>query len=180
MVDQPPTGNFNRFHEAVTADLKAALTGVAVDEHFGPFELDELKSYAVKAPAVRVSIAGPSHTDAMSTGGREAHLVVAAFVVTKAAPNWPAHKSAMDLAERIAARIHRRTFGLTFVEPPRDVIIENLYSGKLREFSGSVALFSVSWTQRVQFGLETAPLPVPAPPQPEGFAFEVEIEEVPQ
>ena len=52
----PVTGRFNALHEAITAALKAALPGVDVDEHFGPFNLDELKSYGVKAPAVRVSI----------------------------------------------------------------------------------------------------------------------------
>jgi hypothetical protein len=180
MAEQPtiPTGHFNQFHEALTAYLKAALPGVSVEEHFGAFDLDELKTYGAKAPAVRVSLTGPSPTTAISTGIREAHLVCAAFVVTKSAPNRPAFKDAHDLSELIAARVHRQTFGLGFCEPPKDVVIDNLYSGKLREFAGGVALFSVSWTQVVQFGLETAPLPV-ATVSPDGVVVDAQINDEP-
>lgn len=176
MADQAPvTGRFNAFHEAVTADLKSALAGVAVDEHFGPFLLEELAAYGAKAPAVRVSVAGPSPTAARSSGDREASLVVAAFVITKGEPRRPAHKSALDLAERIAARIHRGTFGLSYCEPPTEVVIENHYSGKLREHAGNVALFSVSWSQLVVFGIDTAPLPATDAPPTDHSAIEFDV-----
>lgn len=177
MPDAPaiPAGHFNQFHEAVTAHLKALLPTVSVEEHSGGFDLDELKTYGAKAPAVRVSLTGPSPSSARADGNREAHLVVAAFIVTKSAPNRPAFKDGNDIAERIAASIHRQTFGCAFCEPPKDVDIHNLYSGKLREYSGALALQSVSWTQLVQFGVATAPLPVAAEPLPETFVFAPEI-----
>jgi hypothetical protein len=184
MADQPaiPTGHFNQLHEAVTAALKGLLTGVSVEEHSGPFDLDELKAYGAKAPAVRVSLTGPSPTAARSTGNREATLVVAAYIITKAAPNRPAFKDANDIAERIAANVHNKTFGCAFCEPPKDVVIDNLYSGKVREFAGSLALQSVSWTQLVQFGVETAPVPVAGVLLPETFVFTPEfiLNEAPQ
>jgi hypothetical protein len=165
MTDQPQLthvqqGRLSSFHDALTAFLKLHLPGVDVDQHYGEFDIDELKSFGVTAPAVRVSIAGPSHTLALASGGREALLVCAAFVITKAT-KVPAQRSASDLSEFISARIHRQTFGLTFAEPPTDVQIENHYSAALRKNLGAanMALFSVSWVQTVRFGLPTAPLP---------------------
>lgn len=161
------TGHFNAFHEAVIADLAEALPGVVVEEHFGPFDLAELGTAGARAPFIKVAITGPSATSARATGDREADLVVAAFVVTRSSPQLAAHKAAAALAERIAARLHRKTFGLRFVEPPRDIQIDNHYSTKLREkASAGIALFSVSWQQVVVFGIETAPLPVLVPIAP--------------
>jgi phage gp37-like protein len=152
-------GRISAFHDALTAYLAAHLPGVKVDQHFGQFDLEEFKSFGATAPAVRVSLAGPSHTLALSSGDREAHLVCAAFVITKA-HRLPAHRQASDLAEFISARVHRQTYGLTFCQPPADIQIENHYSSKLRELAGAgVGLFSVSWVQSVRYGLATAPLP---------------------
>jgi hypothetical protein len=154
-----PAGNFSVFHAGVTAYLKGLLTGITVEEHFGGFDFGELKNFGGRCPFIKVSVAGPSHTRARSTGDREADLVVAAFVVTEAKPNRPAHHQASDLSEIIAAHIHRNTFGLAFCEPPVEIVMENHYAGAVRERSGAqLALFSVSWQQTVQFGLTTAPL----------------------
>ena len=158
------TGHFNAFHEALTADLKAALAPVSVEEHFGPFDLSELKAYGATLPAVRVAISGPSATLARSSGDREASLVVAIFVITGTQPRVPAHKPGLDLCERIAAHVHRKTFGLVYVEPPVDVVIENHYSAELRRHGGGLALFSVAWNQVVHFGVATAPIPPRLPP----------------
>jgi hypothetical protein len=171
------TGRFNTFHEAVVADLTTALTPIAVQEHFGPFNVDELQAFGARAPACLVSITGPSPTRPRATGDREADLVVMAFIVTRSTPTQLAHKAAQDIAERLAARVHKNTFGLRFVEPPQDVQIDNLYSGKLRQAGGAgVALFAVSWQQLVIFGLETAPVPDPAdvPATPPEFSFSVD------
>ena len=166
MTDQPQLshvsqGRLSSFHDALTAYLQRHLPGVDVDQHYGQFDFEELKSFGAKTPAVRVSIAGPSHSLALASGGREALLVCAAFVVTAATAKVPAQRSASDLSEFISARIHRQTFGLAFAEPPTDVQIENHYSAALRKAAGGsgLALFSVSWVQTVHYGLATAPLP---------------------
>lgn len=170
------TGHFNRLHEAVTTHLKAALAPVPVEEHYGPFDIAELANLGKGAPIVLVSMVGPDPTAARSTGNREADKVMAAFVVTRSTKDQPAHKAANDLAERISACLHRQTFGLRFVEPARDITIDNLYSAKLRERSGAgIALMSVSWMQLIQFGIETAPLPTRTDP-PAGDPAAVELE----
>ena len=167
MTDRPPQlthssqGRLSSFHEALTAQLAAWLPGVGVEQHYGEFDGGELQAFGARTPAVRVSIAGPSHTLGVASGEREALLVCAAFVITAATAKVPAQRSASDLSEFIAARIHRQTFGLAFCEPPTDIQIDNHYSAALRKAAGGagMALFSVSWVSCVRFGLATAPFP---------------------
>lgn len=176
-MTEPVNGRFNAFHEAVVAHLAAGLgQGYKVEEHFGPFNVDELAALGANAPLVKVAITGPSAVEWCPSGNQRADLVVFAFVVTRTTAQMIAHKGAQALAERVAARLHKQTFGLVFVEPPQALEINNLYSGKLRQMAGAanVALFAVSWSQCVYFGAETAPLPdPPTDPTPEiDIAFE--------
>lgn len=164
----PAPGRFRQLRAALIADLGTTFAPIPVEPHFGPFDLAALKTFGARAPVVKVSITGPNQTRARSSGDREADIVVAAYVITKATAGLSADDAALDLAEAVAARIHKKTFGLKFVEPPQDVQIDNLYSGKLGEAAGAnLALFSVSWQQLVIFGAATAPDPatlVAAPP----------------
>lgn len=171
----PPAGRFRQFRAAVVADLAQVFAPIAVEPHFGAFDLAALKTFGTKAPVVKVSITGPSTTRPRSAGDREADLVVAAYVITRGTPALSADDMALDLAEAVAARIHKRTFGLKFAEPPQDIEIVNHYSGKLGEAAGAtLALFSVSWTQLVIFGTSTAPDPASLVVPPPGTAIEPE------
>lgn len=174
-MTEPVNGRLNAFQEAVVAHLKAQLPGYPIEEGFGPFNVDELAAYGAKAPVVKVAITGPGPIEWFSAGDQRCTLTVFAYVVTRAAPQMPAHKSAQQLAEAVATRLHKQTYGLTFVEPPQAVAIDNLYSGKLRERAGAnIALFSVSWEQAVYIGATTAEVPPPpTDPLPE---FDIAID----
>lgn len=152
------SGHFNQLRNAIVADLSTALAPIPVEKHFGPFNVEDLKALGARAPVVKLSITGPSSTRPRAAGDREADLVVAAFLITRSTPQVPADEIALDLAEHLAARIHKRTFGCAFAEPPQDVIIDNHWTGKLLEAAGAnLALFSVSWQQLVIFGTASAP-----------------------
>ncbi len=172
----PAPGRFRQFRAAVVADLATIFAPIPVEAHFGAFDLAALKTFGAKAPVVKVSITGPSATRPRSAGDREADLVVAAYVITKASPALSADDMALDLAEAVAARIHKRTFGLKFVEPPQDIEITNHFSGKLGEAAGAtLALFSVSWTQLVVFGTSSAPDPASLAVPPPGTVIAPEF-----
>lgn len=177
-MTEPVNGRLNAFHEAVVAFLAAELgAGYAVEEGFGPFNVDELAAYGARAPAVKVAITGPGPVEWVPDGTQRADLTVFAYVVTRAAPGLPAHKAAQQLAERVATRLHKRTFGLAYVDPPQGMEIDNLYSGKLREKAGAnIALFGVSWTQAIYIAAE--PVPVPQPPTDPLPDFEISIDGV--
>lgn len=177
-MTEPVNGRLNAFHEAVVAFLAAELgAGYAVDEGFGPFNVDELAAYGAKAPAVKVAITGPGPVEWFADGTQCADLTVFAYVVTRASPGLPAHKAAQQLAERVATRLHKRTFGLRYVDPPQGMEIDNLYSGKLRERAGaSIALFGVSWTQAIY--IAATPPPVPDPPVDPLPEFDITIDGV--
>lgn len=162
-MTEPANGRLNAFHEAVVAHLAAELgAGYTVEEGFGPFNVDELAAYGARAPAVKVAITGPGSLEWYSDGTQRATLTVFAYVVTRNAPAMPAHKAAQALAERVATRLHKQTYGLVYVEPPQGVEIDNLYSGKLREKAGAnIALFAVSWQQAVYVTATTVEVPPP-------------------
>ena len=148
-------GRLVQFRDAVTVDFKAFLTDVKeVEAHFGPFDIDELKSFSVKAPAVRVSIVGSAPTSAVATREVDVHLHCAAFVVTRATATVKADVYALDIAEAIVGRLSMRPF-TGFSEVPEKIKIENHYSGTIRE-TGGMALFSVDWHQVVRIGANTA------------------------
>lgn len=154
----PAPGRFRQARAAIVADLAAAFAPIPVEPHFGPFDVATLKAIGAKAPVVKLAIVGPNPTRPRAGGDREADLMVSAFIVMKSVPGLGADDAALDLAETIAARIHKRTFGLKFLEPPCEVVIDNHWSGKLLEAAGAnLALFSVSWSQLVIFGTATAP-----------------------
>lgn len=151
----PETDRLSAFRDAVVADFRAFLPDVReIEAHFGPFDLDELKAFVVKAPAVRVSIVGSAPAVPVSTREMDVQLHCAAYIVTRASARVPADVAALSLAEQLIGRLARRAF-VGWCETPDKVKLENHYSGKLRE-TGGVALFSVDWHQVVRVGSNVA------------------------
>ncbi|MBK9080221.1 MAG: hypothetical protein IPL91_14525 [Hyphomicrobium sp.] len=148
-------GRLVEFRDAVTADFKAFLPEVkSIDTHFGPFDMDELKTFIVRAPAVRVSIVGSAATSMVATREVDVQLHCAAFIVTQSLALVPADVAALDIAEALVGRLAARPF-TGFSEVPEKIKIENHYSGAVRG-TGGIALFSVDWHQVVRVGLSAA------------------------
>lgn len=143
------------FREAVVADFRAFLPDAReVSAHFGPFDLDELKAFVVKAPAIRVSIVGSAPAAPVATREVDVGLHVAAYIVTRASASVPADVAALSIAEQLIGRLSQRSF-TRWSDVPEKIKLENHYSGKVRE-AGSIALFSVDWHQVVRIGANVA------------------------
>lgn len=144
------------FRNAVENDLRAFLPNlIEVSSHFGPFDLDELRAFVLRAPAVRISIVGSAPGDLVSTREVDLKLHVAAYIVTRATATVPADVAALSIGEQLVGRLAKRPF-TKWTEVPERIALENHYSGKLRDMSGGVALFSVHWHQVVRIGANVA------------------------
>jgi len=127
--------------------------------HPGRFDLDELRAFMARAPAVRVAALGIDQ--GTEAGGpvlwREIDL--AAFVVTRPAPQLAAADAALAIVQRLLEFVPGRRWAETCLGQARAVAARNLYSGGARD--SGVALWAVTWSQPVQ--LET---PAPGEPLP--------------
>jgi phage gp37-like protein len=146
----------SHFRDAIIADFKALMPAVPqITAHFGPFDLDELQAFVVKAPAIMVSLVGLARTKQVSSRELDADVHCAAFIVTRTVPSLPADIAALNIAENLAGHLSCRKFG-TASEPAREIAITNHYSGKLRQTGGMIALFAVEWRQVVRIGASVA------------------------
>lgn len=136
---------------AVLADLKAKLPGLrSAAVHGGRFDLEELKRYSAQAPALRVAVLGaPSLAD---TGDERTDVdaTLVAYVLTTDAPQLPRDVAALNLCEVLLAYIPHKRWGLQDIGAPERVSASNLYDGGLDR--QAVALWAVSWSQRVRLG----------------------------
>ncbi len=140
--------------DAIVADFQAQLPEMReIEAHFGPFDLDELKAFSVRAPAVRVSLLGGPLTP-VSTREQDVALQCAAYIVTKGTAQTKADVAALRIAEQLVARLAAKSFTAKSL-PATELRIDNHYSGAVRE-TGSIALFSVSWQTVVRVGVNAA------------------------
>lgn len=165
--------------DRVADAIRAALPSLReVAAHAGRFDIDELKAFTARAPAVRVALlrvdagveaAGPAIR-------REAAL--AAFIVTRDAPALPRDRAAATIAQALLTLVEGNRWASPDLGQARNVAAENLYNAGAR--GQGVSLWAVSWSQPLM--LEAGPGPgVPvdlyASWAPEiGAAFEGEYE----
>ncbi len=166
-----------QFRDAVRDDFRALMPSMkSIETHFGPFNLDELKAFVTKVPAVRVSIVGSAPANPVATREADVDLHCAAFIVAGATAAIPADVAALEIAEALTGRLICRPF-TGFSDVPRGVKIENHYSGTLRETAGagSIALFSVDWRQVVRIGTNAAKLRHDTPGAPAGTPVDASL-----
>jgi phage gp37-like protein len=145
-----------QFRDAIVTEFRTLMPAIPqITAHFGPFDLDELQAFVVKAPAIMVSLVGLARTKQVSSRELDADVHCAAFIVTKTAPSLPADVAALNIAESLAGHLSCRKFGPA-AEPAREIAITNHYSGKLRQTGGMIALFAVEWRQIVRIGASVA------------------------
>lgn len=154
---------------ALVDDFKNFLPDMrSVEAHFGPFDIDELKAFSMKAPAVRVSILG-GPMQPVSTREQEVKLQIAAYIVTASTAAMQADVAALAIGEAIVERLSGRSF-TRWSTPASDLRIDNHYSGAVRD-KGGIALFSVSWQSQIVIGRDVARERFELTPRP-GQAFD--------
>lgn len=147
------TSRLIELRSAIIADLKVFLPEIkTIEPHMGPFDLDELKAFTVRAPAIKVSLLGwrPSTDTATRELAVEAHL--AAYIVTRPSGSISADTVAIGIAEALAGRLVKKSF-TAHSEWATAIGCTNHYSGAARE-TGPIALFSVDWKTTVQIGTD--------------------------
>lgn len=136
----------NEFRSAVVATIKKALPELRECEtQFGRFNLDELETTSVRAPAVRVGIL-QGKLKSVASGQAEGTLSCAAFVVTDGKDR---DDRAWVIAEAVAVSLHSsQLFGLFKLGTPQTVSIQPVISAAIK--SRGVSIIAVEWAQDLQ------------------------------
>ncbi|EJF87179.1 hypothetical protein [Bartonella rattimassiliensis] len=136
-------GRINVFREAVIGSLKRALPDLRDCAcQFGRFNLEELETQMLVAPAVRVAVL-ESRLTSVASGQQSADLHLGAFIITtgkeRDIQSWL-------LSEAIAVLCHSgQLWGLTHLSAPRDVQIEPIISAAIKQRGVSISV--VEWHQ---------------------------------
>ncbi|WP_273755252.1 hypothetical protein [Bartonella sp. MM73XJBT.G] len=136
-------GRINAFREAVIKSLKGALPDVRdCGCQFGRFNLEELETQMLVAPAVRVAVL-ESRLNPMPSGQMSADLHLGAFIITTGKER---DVSSWLLAEAIGVLCHSgQLWGLTHLSVPRDVSIDPIISAAIKQRGVSISV--VEWHQ---------------------------------
>lgn len=141
-----PQSRINEFREAVVGTIHKALPELReCVSQFGRFNLDELETTSVRAPAVRVGILQVK-LKPIASGQAEGTLSAAAFVVTDGKER---DAEAWTIAEAVAVSLHTsQMFNLVKLGAPSTVSIQPVISAAIK--SKGVAIIAVEWTQELR------------------------------
>lgn len=120
----------------------------------GPGRMTEadIKTMAVKTPAIRVACLGLPKGEAVGDGEVDRDAAFAAYLLTTDKPNLPRDSAALAMVEDLLLRLPGQRWGTTNVHPVAESAPtgENLYSSKLN--GTGVTLWAVVWTQKIRMG----------------------------
>ena len=127
---------------------------VDVDSHGGTFDLEEVKRFATKAPAVRVAIVGVGRGSRYADGRWRLPVRFSAVVFTRDSATGggvsPRDSAALLLASAVELAIASNRFGLADAFQPEDVEARSEYSGRVDTLG--VALWQVTWSSGILIG----------------------------
>lgn len=136
--------------------IRAALPGLReVAAHAGRFDLEELKAFTARAPAVRVALLRVDAGVEVAGPAIQREAALAAFIVTRDAPSLPRDAAAATIAQALLGLVEGNRWGSPDLGQARNVAAENLYNAGTR--GQGVSLWAVSWAQPLT--LEAAPAP---------------------
>lgn len=158
------SATLQQLRDAVVATLSGALTGVNVLTHGGTFDEAAVKKYGAKAPAAIVVVAGVGDLEQYCDGEIKApvHFAVVAFARDMIANNAKVDRdmAAAGMAGAIQLALFNNQFGLDGVFIPKDLRAKNEYSAPTD--AAGVAIWQVTWTTPVLWGIATADDTAPA------------------
>ena len=140
------TGRINAYRTAVTVAIKTMLPELqSCEAQFGRFNLDELQTTMVRAPAVRFAVLS-SKVIYNGSGHGDALMSCAAFVVTDGKDR---DEKGWNIAESIAALLQPPSmFGLTKISEPSSIAIQPVVSLTLKNRGVSIIAVEFSQTLR--------------------------------
>ena len=140
--------------DAVVGSLRNKLGGgVSVEPHGGTFALEDLKRFALLAPAVRVAIVGVGKGSRFNDGRWQVPVHFAAVAITRdavAPERITRDVGALLLVGALELSLASNRFGLEGVRQAEAIEARNEYSGPVETMG--VALWQVTWTTPVLLG----------------------------
>lgn len=149
--------NIDRLQDAQVTEAKKLLEDLRTcRKHAGRISIEELASVSVASPALLIAFLG---TDKIEENGTEEMIApcrFAAYVVTEDSKGLSRDTAAKNIVEALLVWLPNQRFGAPQLDPPvscatpEQVAATNLYDGNVR--GKAVALWAVSWLQRVTVG----------------------------
>lgn len=138
-------GRINTFRNAVKEKIGQAIPDLrSCENQFGRFNLEELETQMLRAPAVRMAVLSAPFTPEPSAE-RSADLMCAAFIVTEGRDR---DEQGWDIAEAIAVLCHpSQMWGLVRLGVPRNVMIQPVISAAIKQHG--VCIIAVEWRQQL-------------------------------
>lgn len=118
--------------------------------HPGRVNLDEVNRWGATTPAVRVAVLGLDRGDAQDDGRTLYPIRMCAYIVTADTRGLGRDDAALAIVETLAARLPGAAWGAAAADLPTDIKADNLYAGDVGRTG--IALWAVTWTQRVLLG----------------------------
>ena len=143
----------NELLNAIKDDLKARFNELKTCEvHPGRFNLEELKRLSAKTPALLISSLGTVKPENTGTEQSDSTKQLAAYFVTKNAPNMEADVACRNLVDALELYLEGQLprWGLSDIGEPKAIRSDNLYSSKVDK--QGVMLWAVTWQQRIRMG----------------------------
>ena len=136
---------------AIQTDFKAHFTSLKTCElHGGRFDLEEMKRFAGRAPAIYISVLGSPNISSSGNGERDVALTIVAFVVTTDRTGLSRFEAAVNLVESLLSHIPDNRWGQSGVFAPEQLSSRNFYNGSIDR--KGVALWGVTWRQKLRLG----------------------------
>lgn len=142
--------------QAIVDDLTANLPALKTCEgHGGRFDANEVKRVAAKAPALFVACLGVSDTDE-APDGIAGTVQWGAFVVARDTGASGRDEGGLAILQALLLHLPGNRWGLDQAEGrPQAIRAQNLYSATVDKMG--VAMWAVSWRQRMVIGAELDP-----------------------
>lgn len=136
----------NAYRNAVVACFRTAMPALRdCESQFGRFNLEELETNSIRAPAIRFGILS-AKVKAVPSGESEGLLNCAAFVVTDGKDR---DEQAWTLAEAVSVLLHSsQLFGMTKLSAPSGTQIQPVVTGKVK--ARGVSIIAVEWSQELR------------------------------
>ena len=142
------------FRQGIVTKIKMELPELpTVEVHPGGFNLDELAGISTQLPMVRIACMGSAAVKKIDTGEKEAHLKMAAFVVTEDRQGLSKDTAAINIVEALLTLIPDQQWDISGTSNAENIKADNLYSGQANH--QGVALWAIYWEQTTRIGVDT-------------------------
>lgn len=131
---------------------RTALDHVAVEEHGGPFSLQDIGRYAIKSPAVIIGCMGVPEFKIQGTVVT-AQAVFGAFCLAHESVREKRDVASLLLAESVAVETVSNNWDGSASGTPRNIRGANLYSVALDKMG--VAMWAIRWDQLIDLQRNT-------------------------